>query len=92
MSNHEYDTIDTGALDTAIYHGKLMLKFTIEAEMQNDHTNLNEAKRYIEQAIKLLCGERELQKTYLEITKKMVIDTIYPNEDKKEDLKNDQNN
>lgn len=87
MIGNEHDTLDTDALDTAIYHGKLMLKFAIEAEMQNDHTNLNEATKYIEQAIKLLCGERELQHTYYEITKKMVINTIYPNEDKKEEEK-----
>ena len=87
MSNNEHDTIDTRALDTAIYHGKLMLKSAIEAEMQNDHTNLKEATRYIEEAIKNLCGIRELQHICYEITKKMVINTIYPNEDKKEETK-----
>lgn len=87
MIDDAHDTIDTGALDTAIYHGKLMLKFAIEAEMQNDHTNLKEATRYIEEAIKNLCGERELQHTYYEITKNMVINTTYPNEDKKENEK-----
>lgn len=87
MIDHANDTIDTRALDTAIYHGKLMLKSAIEAEMQNDHTKLKEAKVYIEEAIKNLCGIRELQHIYYDITTKMLVNTIYPNEDKKEEEK-----